>query len=209
MERKHEGHHDQGPAVRGEATTAERAVIAHFPTADRARQAEHLVAPQAKSVHVRDVSEPQMQEELEAAHEGVSTVVIGWPAWAGLLLGAAVGTVVGALVYANRLVVAGIAPALSAGPVAVSFLGAGILGAFGWLIGALVHLFRTPRAMPEGAYEIRAVVSDDARADVERQLVEAGAADVLVMGDGANGAAQPMPKGDSQAGARGRSHHQH
>jgi uncharacterized membrane protein len=119
---------------------------------------------------------------MKAAPEGVSTVEIGGRAWAGLLLGISLGAILGTLIYANRIIVAGMAPALSAGPVALAFLGAGVFGAVGWLIGAVMHLYRTPQAAP--AYELRAIVPEEARADVEQRLVGEGAAEVMVLEQG-------------------------
>lgn len=160
-------------------------LVAHFPTEGRARRAEHQVSSQAASARVEAVTETQIHQERDAASEGVSTVELGVPAWVGLALGMLVGAGLGALVYASRITIAGLAPALSAGPVAVVFLGAGVLGAAGWLVGAVIHVFRSPRDAP--TYEVRAVVPEDARPGVQQQLIEAGAVDVLLMEDGGNG----------------------
>jgi len=91
-----------------------------------------------------------------------------------------IGAGLGALVYASRLTFAGIAPTLSAGPVVVTFLGAGVLGAAGRLVGALIHLYRTPRAVP--TYEVRAVVPEDDRRGVGQTLIEAGAVECAAQG---------------------------
>jgi len=58
----------------------EREVIAHFPSASRARHA-------ARSLGER-VATPRVEQELSEAASGVSVVEIGAPAWAGLALGA-------------------------------------------------------------------------------------------------------------------------
>lgn len=175
---------------------ARRELVAHFPTESQARRAEHHVTQEATSTQVEAIPESQVHQELEAAAEGVSTVEIGAPAWAGLALGLLAGAGLGALVYANRITIAGFAPALSAGPVAVAFLGAGVLGAAGWLVGAMIHLFRTPRAAP--TYAVRAVVPEDARPGVQQELIEAGAVDVLLMENGGNVKSPSSHAGHSQ-----------
>ena len=90
------------------------------------------------------------------------------------------GAVLGLLIYSNRVAFPGSAPGLSAGPVAVSFLWAGVLGSIGWLIGALIQLLRT--STKKAVSELRAVISEDARSEVEKILFDVGALNVLVTG---------------------------
>ena len=127
-----------------------------------------------------------------SAQMGVTMVEIGLLAWVGLALGAIVGVVVGILIYSGRIALPGVALALASGAVASVVFIASLSAIAGALIGALLHLFRAPAPAP--GHEVRVVV-EDARADVQQRLVNAGALDVLVPGDGA---AQP-----------GNGHHQH
>ncbi|WP_315791214.1 hypothetical protein [Fischerella sp. JS2] len=71
---------------------------------------------------------------------------------------------------------------MSAGLVAVIFLWAGIFACIGWLIGTLILLFRTPSS--GSSYEVRATVSQDTLVNVERELAQAGALDILSFTDG-------------------------
>lgn len=157
-------------------------IIAHFLTEAQAQQAAEVVADQVESTHVEEITSEQAQQELTAAQTGLSLVEIGLPAWVGLALGLIVGAALGVLVYTGRLVFPGLAPALSAGPVAVSFLGAGLFGALGWFAGAILHLFRTPGASPR--HELRAIVPEETLPGIEQTLVDAGALDVLTPSDG-------------------------
>ncbi|MCI0580229.1 MAG: hypothetical protein L0332_18415 [Chloroflexi bacterium] len=61
-------------------------------------------------------------------------------------------------------------------------VGAGILGALGWFIGAAVPLLQTPGPTP--ADELRLRVSEDELPYVEGELVDAGTIEVLVTGNG-------------------------
>lgn len=51
---------------------------------------------------------------------------------------------------------------------------------YGLLIGALIHLLRTSKN--KAAPELRAVVSEDARPEVEKILFDVGALNVLITG---------------------------
>ncbi|GIK37078.1 MAG: hypothetical protein KJ077_02025 [Anaerolineae bacterium] len=178
---KHEHHQSNGKNSDGAARNC--ALIAHFPSETQAQHAAQVLADQAESIQVEEISSQQAQQELTTAPTGVSVVEIGPLAWIGLALGLLVGAVLGALVYLDRIALAGLAPALSAGPVAVSFLGAGLLGALGWFVGAVLHVFGAPESLPR--HELRAAVPEEALPEVEQALVEAGAMEVLVSGDGA------------------------
>ena len=173
--------------------TATHEVVAHFPTAAQARQAAQAVDDQVVSTHIEEVSHAQIHQEAMSAQMGVSTVEIGLPAWIGLALGALVGVVVGILIYSGRIALPAVAPALASGAVATVFLSASLFAIVGALIGALLRLFRAPALAP--GHEVRAVVEEDALQEVEQLLVDAGALDVLVPGDG--------------AAKEGNGHHQH
>lgn len=156
-------------------------IIAHFLTEAQAQQAAEVVANQVESTHIEEVSSEQAQQELTAAQTGLSVVEIGLPAWVGLALGLLIGAILGALIYRGSIALPGLASALSAGPVAVSFLGAGLLGALGWFIGAMLHLFGTPGPSPR--HELRAAVSEETLPEVEQTLVDAGALEVMASGE--------------------------
>ncbi len=177
----HEHHPSNGKNRNGTARTCE--LIAHFPGETQAQYAAQVVADQAESVHVEEVTVEQVHQELAMAQAGVSVVEVGTSAWVGLALGLLAGAILGALVYMDRIALPGLAPALSAGPVAVSFLGAGLLGALGWFVGAMLHLFGTPGSLPR--HELRAAVPEEVLPEVEQTLVDAGALEVLGSGDSA------------------------
>lgn len=191
MEHDHKGQHGDGASARH--------IVAHFPTESQAREAERRIAPSAASVDVSAVDAERVREEFHQAHEGISTVEIGVPAWIGLLIGALIGALLGALVYANRLTIADLAPALSAGPVATAFLGAGVLGTLGWLLGALLHLLQAPR--PAHLQELRTSVDEDPRPEVQEKLAEAGALEVLVEGNGSGEAGEAQTSGQPSRSA--------
>ena len=164
----HNGHEHAGTAVK------EYEVVAQFPSDTQARRAEHVIHD-----HVRSTTlQPVYKVELEDAAMGVLAVEIGMLAWIGLAVGIVIGAVLGWLVFAGTITLPGIAPALGAGVSAVIFLGAGILGSVGWLIGALIHLFRNSTVSPQR--ELRAVVEEDQWQQVGESLVDAGAVNVLV-----------------------------
>ena len=133
------------------------------------------------SAHTEEVSPQHVHEEAMSAQMGVTTVEIGLFTWAGLALGAIAGAVVGILLYLGRITLPGVAPALASGAVASVFFSASLFAIAGALIGALVHLFRAPAP----GHELHAIVSEDTRPEVEQMLINAGALDVLVLGDGA------------------------
>lgn len=184
----HEHHPPNGKKSSGANRNC--ALIAHFPSETQAQHAAQMVADQAEAVHIEEVSAEQAHQELTTAQTGVSVVEIGAPAWIGLTLGLLAGVILGTLVYMDRIALLGLAPALSAGPVAVSFLGAGLLGALGWFVGAVLHVFGAPGSLPR--HELRAAVPEAALPEVEQALVDAGALEVLVSG---NGAATPAASG--------------
>lgn len=178
---------------------AARQVIAYFPSSAQAQQAATAVADQVLSTTVEEVPAQQAHATLTTAETGLSLVEIGRPAWIGLAVGVLVGAVLGWLTYTGQLVIAGMAPAMSAGPVAVGFLGAGILGVLGWFAGALLHLFRVPG--PVSPYELRAAVAADAVSEVEATLADAGALEVLAMGnDATQRGDSPQPTQDTHGG---------
>ncbi|KPV54963.1 hypothetical protein SE17_00470 [Kouleothrix aurantiaca] len=175
-------HQRQEHGTRGEATATQE-IVAHFPTAAQARQAAQAVDDQVVSTHIEEVSHNQVHQEAISAQMGVTTVEIGLETWVGLALGALAGVVVGILIYSGRIALPAVAPALASGAVASVVFSASLLAIAGALIGALLHLFRAPAPAP--GHELHAVVSEDARPDVEQMLVNVGALDVLVLGDGA------------------------
>lgn len=169
-------HHPQDGHERAETAVKEYEVVAQFSSDTQARRAEHAIHDHAKSTTLEPAENHKV--DAEEAKMGVSTVEIGVFAWIGLALGIVTGVVVGWLVFAGTITLPGIAPALGAGVSAVTFLGAGILGSVGWLIGALIHLFRNATTLPQ--HELRAVVQEDSWQQVGESLVDAGAVNVLV-----------------------------
>lgn len=178
MEQHEKEHHDNQAVETNTQNAQDREIIAYFSSLNQAHRAAERIRIQVQSVHVVEISEQRLHETLNSAQAGISVADIGIPAWFGVGFGLIAGAILGLLVYSNRIALPGIAPALSAGPVAVSFLLAGTLGSIGWLTGALVHLLRifARKTMPE----VRAIVSDDIRPEVEKMLLNAGALDVLV-----------------------------
>lgn len=180
---EHHGQQSHGQAAKTDTQNAQhREIIAYFSNVNQAQQAANSISSHVRSVHVDEVPAERLREGLHSAKEGISVVEIGIPAWLGLALGLMAGAILGTLVYSNEIALPGIASALSAGHVAVSFLLAGVLGSIGWLIGALVSLLRisTKKTVPE----VRTVISENNRPEVEKMLLSAGALDVLA----ANGA---------------------
>lgn len=177
--REQENQH--GKAVKTDTQSVQdQEIIAYFSSLKQAQRAANSISGQAQNVLVEEVPMDRLHEKLNSAQAGISVAKIGVPAWLGLALGLVAGIILGMFVYSNRITLPGITLALSAGPVAVSFLLAGVLGSIGWFAGTLVHLLRvlTRKTM----HEVRAIVSDNARSEVERKLLSAGALDVLVAG---------------------------
>lgn len=166
-----------------------RELMAHFPSQTQAEHAVEMLADRATTLHVKTLAAPEMQQERMRAEAGVSTVEIDKLAWLGFAIGIIFGAILGALIYADQIAIPGLARALSGGRVAASFLGAGILGALGWLLGAAIPLLSKPRAEP--IPELCARVEQEKLDEVEQILVDAGAYEVLVSG---NGEMQPSKK---------------
>lgn len=181
-QKSHHMQHQDKRSQTGPASTASknREITAYFSSINKAHQAAQRISDHASQIHVDKVPMQKLRENLHSAQEGISVVNIGALAWFGLIFGLIVGAVLGSIVYSNRIAFPGTAQALSAGSVAVSFLWAGVLGSIGWLIGALIHLLRTSKN--KAAPELRAVVSEDARPEVEKVLFDLGALNVLVTG---------------------------
>lgn len=182
-EQSHHMQHQDKQSKTGQASTANKnkEITAYFSSLNKAQQAAQRISDHASQIRVDKVPTQKLRENLDSAQAGVSVVNIGAPAWLGLVFGLIVGAVLGLLIYSNRVAFPGSAQGLSAGSVAVSFLWAGVLGSIGWLIGALIHLLRTSRN--EAGTELRAIVSEDARSEVENILFDAGAWNVLVAGE--------------------------
>lgn len=173
---QHKDHSTNGGTV-----AKQHKLMAHFPSATQAHQAAHTIDERVVSAQVTEVPPERVHEEVISAQMGVTTVAIGLETWVGLVLGALVGVVVGILVYSGRIALPGVAPALASGAVASVVFSASLFAIAGALSGALLHLFRA--SAPN--HELHTTVSEDARPDVEQMLVDAGALDVLVLGDGA------------------------
>lgn len=123
------------PSVRAQPAVR---IVAAFPSVRRARQA--VEALRSRGLAASATTFPVAEAGL--ADAGIGVVQISGPAWIGLLLGAIAGLALGLLLWNGQLVLAPLAPALAAGRAAVPFLGAGVLGAAGWLAGALLALLR-------------------------------------------------------------------
>lgn len=160
----------------GEAAIPYREIIAHFPTERQAREAAEAVG-RAESARIGRISAEQAREEMNGAESGISQVEIGWPAWIGLSVGLIIGGLLGRAIFAGWIALPGMGPMLSAGPAATVFVGAGLLGSLGWLIGALLHLFSGTRAEEE--HELRLSVPMEVEPEVERILAGSGASEVL------------------------------
>ena len=175
---QHRQHSQDGQTVKtGVQDVKEQRIIAYFSSLTQAQRAAQKISSRALYVHINEISVQRMHEKLNSEQEGISIAEIGVPAWLGLSFGLIAGAILGMLIYSNKLALPGTAHALSAGPVAVSFLWAGVLGSIGWLVGALVHLLRTSKR--KTIPELRAVVPKDARSEIEKTLLDIGAWNVL------------------------------
>ena len=183
-------HNGDQPAKNG---AEERHLVAHFTSASHAEQALRSLDGSIDSPKITSHEESAFQPASAAM--GISTVEIGTSDWLGLAIGIVIGAVLGFLVYTGRLIVPGVAPALSAGPVAVIVLGAGILGSIGWLIEAVIHLARTADQSTQS--ELHLTVPADKWSDVGEQLVDAGAMDVFIP-DNEKPSEQPSMQPDRQ-----------
>ncbi|MGH2457845.1 MAG: hypothetical protein ACRDIY_03150 [Chloroflexota bacterium] len=150
-----------------------RWIVADFSSARWARLAADGLRDRGYAAHVVVLS----PSEAFAGDEGIVVVRIGVGAWLGLLVGLIVGLVLGILVWNGQLVIAPLAPALASGRTAVPVLGAGILGALGWLTGALLPL-GLGRSVSQVV--VRAPAGDGDVVAVERELIDRGAWNVRV-----------------------------
>jgi len=113
-----------------------RWVVGTFASTERARQAVELLRSRG---YAAQVCASASSEEVSTA-EGIAVIQIGAWAWIGLLAGVSVGLALGIQLWNGQVVVGPLAPALSAGRTAVPVLLSGVLGAIGWLFGALLPL---------------------------------------------------------------------
>lgn len=113
-----------------------RWIVADFPSAHQAQRAMEVLQRHGATAQFVAPSSP----EGRAGDEGIAMVRFGTLALAGLLAGCLGGLILGILIWNGQLVLVPFAPTLAAGRTAVPVLLAGILGAIGWLIGALLPL---------------------------------------------------------------------
>lgn len=145
-------------------------VYARFIDRRRAARAIDVLRRSGYAVALVEIEEEPSAEPSE----GVAVVRVGWAAWVGLVVGAALGLGLGLALWSGQIVLGTLAPALSSGRAAVPTLVAGILAAVGWLVGALIPLARE-RSMS-------AILVDapmDRTGEIERRLVELGAERVV------------------------------
>lgn len=151
-----------------------RWVVGDFSSAGPARHAADVLQTRGYQAYA---STPSLSGEA-VADEGFAVVRIDVGAWIGLLIGVTVGFVLGTLLWNGQIAFAPLAPALSAGRTAVPVLFAGILGAVGWLFGALLPLARE-RPVVDAVVRLPAASKDVAI--VARQLIDLGAQRVRVL----------------------------
>lgn len=156
-------------------------VVGMFETRAEAESAIHRmkifgIGSDAFSIAMRESAETSALVESTGAQD-----MTGEGTTAGIVSGAAVGTVVGLALLGSTLVLPGIGPFLIGGPLAAALTGAGIGAASGGILGALIESGLSEHeaehfaaGIEEGHIFVSAQVSDDLAPAVTRIFDEEG-----------------------------------
>jgi hypothetical protein len=156
-------------------------VVGMFESRTEAESAIHRLKTTGIGMDSISVAMRDRQETTELAEATGTDDMTGEGATAGIVSGAAVGTLVGLALVGSTFVLPGIGTFLVGGPLAAALTGAGIGAASGGLLGALIgsgipehEAEHYSAGIEQGNILVSATVSDDLAPAVARVFDEEG-----------------------------------
>ncbi|RPH34780.1 hypothetical protein EHM92_07445 [bacterium] len=132
-------------------------LVAHFPSAEKARTAETAFGG-------------RLQQEGD--------VTFGFESWLGLGAGVVLGGVIGFLLYKDLLEIGFLPVSMGSREPLVTVLWAAILGASGWIMGSAIHLFSSTPGTDR--YELHITIGAEKLAEMRKLLIAEGATAISI-----------------------------